>query len=566
MLAQLLIVMIAAIAVTIVAERRNIQAPLLLVFIGLLASFIPGLDRFELEPEIILTVVLPPLLFSAAREFSLMSFLRRLGSIINLGVFLVLLTALAVGAAAGSFIPGMTVATALVLGAVVAPPDAVTAVAVGRKLNLPGQMMTVLKGESLINDAAALTLFTFAVASVAGTKLPIPNFLIYLLYSSFAGIAVGVVIGAIVHRMRLRLENASLSTVLGILVPFTAYLVAEEFGASGVLAVVAAGLLLGNESREVTFTARIQERQFWRSTDALLEAFVFAYIGLQLRFVIEEAHASGMPAGRLALFSAGVLAIVIVVRLAWVFLTGRIAAWRDGAIRRRLAALTPAERARRKARRGPLSRWARLRDDEHEHMFELLPPFGWKENLIIGWTGMRGVVTLAAAAGIPLLTSSGAAFPGRDIVQAVAYAVAIGTLLLQGLTLPWLIRRLALSAPAEERQRAAQHQLAEKLAQQASIAAVEAFRERHDDPRMRRVGDAMLARLKAQQILQKSGEWPEESMHEVAKDMLTAQRAALIRARDEGRLDDEVMREVLEDMDLEQAVMANRSPADFGRG
>jgi len=552
--------MIAAIAVTIFAERRNIQPPLLLALIGLIASFIPGLARLELEPEIILTVVLPPLLFSAAREFSLASFLMRLGSIVNLGVFLVAVTAVVVGAVAATAIPGMTLAAALVLGAVVSPPDAVTAVAVGRKLKLPQPMMTVLKGESLINDAAALTLFTFAAASVTGTHLPISNLFLFLLYSAFAGVAVGVVIGIVVHRIRLRLDNASLSTVLGVLVPFTAYLVAEEIGASGVLAVVAAGLLLGHDSREVHYAARIQERQFWRTADSLLEAFVFAYIGLQLRFVIEDVVESGLPAVELVGMALLVLATVIVVRIGWVFLTGAIARWRDRAIRRRL----DDPRFRQRLRNGhPPSARALAREDERRRMFELLPPFSWKENLVIGWTGMRGVVTLAAAAGIPLVTVAGAPFPGRDVIQVVAFVVTLGTLLLQGLSLPWLIRRLDLTAPGEDRQRAHQHQLAEDLARQASLDVVAAFRDRQTDPRRRRMAEAMLARFRAEQAQAAQGDagpaaQNEPVMMELATEILAARRAAVIMARDERRLDDEVMRDVLEDMDLEQAVMANR--------
>lgn len=542
--------MIAAIAVTIIAERRNTQPPLLLALIGLLASFIPGLARLELEPEIILTVVLPPLLFSAAREFSLTSFLMRLGSIVNLGVLLVAVTAVAVGAVAANIIPGMTLAAALVLGAVVSPPDAVTAVAVGRKLRLPTPMMTVLKGESLINDAAALTLFTFAAASVTGTHLPISNLFLFLVYSACAGIAVGVALGVIVHRMRLRLDNASLSTVLGVLVPFTAYLVAEEIGASGVLAVVAAGLLLGHDSREVHYAARIQERQFWRTADSLLEAFVFAYIGLQLRFVIEDVIASGLPAAELIGMSLLVLVTVIAVRIFWVFLTGAVARWRDRAIRRRL----DDPRFRRRA----LS----AREEERRRMFELLPPFTWKENLVIGWTGMRGVVTLAAAAGIPLVTVAGAPFPGRDVIQVVAFVVTLGTLLLQGLSLPWLIRRLDLTSTNEDRQRASQHRLAEELARQASIDAVAAFRDRQADPARRRMAEAMLGRFRAEkaQAAGPSGAAAadEPLLLELTTEILAARRAAVIKARDERRLDDEVMRDVLDDMDLEQAVMANR--------
>src|SRR5689334_12946779 len=193
LVSQILLVMIAAIAVTLIAERRGIQAPLLLALVGLAASFIPRLPRLELEPEIILTVVVPPLLFSAAREFSFVSFIRRLGSILNLGVFLVAVTTGIVGAVAAAVMPGMTLAVALVLGAVVSPPDAVTAVAVGRKLNLPSRMMTVLKGESLINDAAALTFFSFAAASVAGTHLFISNVVLYLLYAAIGGFVLGLV-------------------------------------------------------------------------------------------------------------------------------------------------------------------------------------------------------------------------------------------------------------------------------------------------------------------------------------------------------------------------------------
>ena len=350
MVSQILIVMIAAIAVTIFAERRNIQPPLLLALVGLAASFIPGLPRLELEPEIILTVVLPPLLFSAASEFSFDSFIRRLGSIFNLGVVLILVTTAIVGGIAAAIVPNMTLSVALLLAAVVSPPDAVTAVAIGRKLNLPGRVMTVLKGESLINDAAALTLFTFAAAAVTGTQLFISNVFLYLLYSAVVGVVVGVLLGVIVHRTRLRMSNSALITVLTVLVPFTAYLIAEELGASGVLAVVAAGFSLGHNSSEAGFAARQQERQFWRTADALLEAFVFAYIGLQMRFVLEDAQHAGFSLPGLLLVSLAVLVAVILVRIAWVFATAAISRWRNRAEQQRLANPRPP-----RVRRRPLS-------------------------------------------------------------------------------------------------------------------------------------------------------------------------------------------------------------------
>jgi CPA1 family monovalent cation:H+ antiporter len=563
MTSQILIVMIAAIAVAIWAENRSIQAPLLLALVGLAASFIPILPRLELEPEIILTVVLPPLLYSAASELSFSSFLKRLSSIVNLGVVLVLVTTSVVGLVAAAVIPGLPIAAATVLAAVVSPPDAVTATAIGRKLGLPGRMMTVLKGESLINDAAALTLFAFATATITGTHLLIENRFLFFLYAAVVGILVGVAIGALVHRVRVRLTNASLSTVVSVLVPFTAYLIAEELGASGVLAVVAAGFANGHNGSEGNYEARIQERQFWRTADALLEAFVFAYIGLQLRFVIQDAEEAGFDLIELFLLSGVVLVAVVVVRLAWVFGTAAIARWRGRVAARRLEQMKQdprwLERLAREGRRGK-GRPTRPED------FEIPAPFTWKENLVIGWTGMRGVVTLAAAAGIPLTTLAGEAFPGRDAIQVVAFTVTIGTLLIQGLTLPWLIRRLEISDPKEAEYREQQLKLALEIADKAGRDAIASYRDAQTSPAARSAAEQMLLRSTSQESAQlQSSVEHEQLVRELGHTFLDARRTSLIKARDERRLDDEVLREVMEDLDLLQAVLANWEPGRFSR-
>jgi CPA1 family monovalent cation:H+ antiporter len=579
-ISQILIVMIAAIAVTLVAERRGIQAPLLLALVGLAGSFIPGLPRLELEPEIILTVVVPPLLFAAAREFSFVSFMRRLGSILNLGVFLVAVTTGIVGAVAATVVPGMTLAVALVLGAVVSPPDAVTATAIGRKLNLPSSMMTVLKGESLINDAAALTFFTFAIASVAGTPLLIPNVVLYLLYASVGGFILGLLLGAIVHLIRMRIGDSSLATVLTVVVPFTAYLLAEQVGASGVLAVVAAGLSLGHTGSATRYDVRIQEQQFWRTVDALLEAFVFAYIGLQFRWVIADAGEKGFNVAELFGLSLVVLAAVIVVRIGWVYLTAIFSRWQARAAADRLAkldryiAMSPAERTakveqleRREGRRGRLAqRLEQAREARTLGGFDLMPAFTWKEDAVISWTGMRGVVTLAAAAGIPLVTASGAPFPGRDVIQVVAFTVTIGTLLLQGLTLPWLIRRLGIASPKEAAIRSEQIKLGEQLTRKATIDAVTVFRDQQTSERPRQLAEKMIARYDARATRAEDplAEDDGGELHALAAAIITARRAALVQARDNRLLGDEVMREMLEQMDFEQAVMENWTPARFG--
>ena len=570
MVSQILIVMIAAIAVTIFAERRDIQPPLLLALVGLAASFIPALPRLELEPEIILTVVLPPLLYSAAREFSFDSFMRRFGSIANLGVVLILVTTSVVGTVAAAVIPGLPLVAATVLAAVVSPPDAVTAVAVGRKLRLPGRMMTVLKGESLINDAAALTLFTFAVATVTGTHLFIENRILFFIYSAVVGVVVGLMIGAVVQRMRLRLKNATLSTVLSVLVPFAAYLIAEELGASGVLAVVAAGFDLGHNASKENYEARIQERQFWKTADGLLEAFVFAYIGLQFRWVIEDAEKAGFDLIQLFSLSAVVLVAVILVRIAWVFGTAVITRWRYRAAAKRLAELKADPKWREKL--AAQNQRARERGDRRRRRevspedFAAMEPFSWKENLVIAWTGMRGVVTLAAAAGIPLTTLAGDAFPGRDAIQVVAFTVTIGTLLVQGLTLPWLIGWLKISDPREAEHHARQRKLANDIGEAAVQRAMTAYRQTHDDPKVHQAIDQMLNRMtQADDADEKITAQNGALMLELGRVMLESRRAALILARDERQLDDEVLREVLEGLDLQQAVMANWA-ANGGRG
>jgi len=566
--AHLLIVVIAAIAITIFAERRNIQPPLLIALVGLAASFIPGLPRLELEPEIILTVVLPPLLFSAASEFSFVSFVRRLGSIVNLGVFLVAVTTGVVGAIAFWVVPYLSLPAAMVLAAVVSPTDAVTAVAVGRKLGLPARVMTVLKGESLINDAAALTLFSFTAAVITGYSLPIDNLAIYFGYAAFAGIIVGVVLGAVVHIIRMRLTNASLATVLTVLVPFAAYMLAEEFGASGVLAVVAAGFSLGHNSPSASSASRIQTRQFWSTLDALLEAFVFAYIGLQLRFVLADAQQSGFEVWGLLQVSLLVLLAVIAVRIVWVFLTAGIRKWteplrRRGMEKRELRYQLLEERLRakppRRGRGGGRHRNRRPQDPPE--------PFPWRENLIISWTGMRGVVTLAAASGVPVLTAGGEPFAGRNAILAIAFIVTIGTLLIQGLSLPWLIDKLHVSDPNEEKHRLEHFERARKLSRQAAVAAVTAYREELPDDESRQVAQAFLDRVKGETD-EARPPWAGSdgaAIITLSQRVLNARRAALIAARDAEELDDEIMREVLEQMDREQAVADNWKPEQYGQ-
>jgi CPA1 family monovalent cation:H+ antiporter len=542
MFAEILVVIIIAIAITAFAERSNFQPALLVAIVGLGASFMPGLHRLELEPEVILGIVLPPLLFSAASDFSFTSFVKRLGSIVNLGVFLVFASAAAVAAVASLTVPGMPIAAALVLGAIVAPPDAVTAIAIGSKAGLPSGLMTVLKGESLINDAAALTLLAVAVAATAGTHAFIDNTALYFLYAAVVGVILGLIIGHGAQYARRRLANPSLATVISVIVPFAAYLVAEEFHASGVLAVVAAGFALGHHGTQSGYEERMQERQFWRTIDTLLETFVFAYIGLQLRFVIDDALAAGLDISDLLLGGVAIFLTTVVVRFAWVFGTALLARWRHRAVMKRLA--DPPRNPRRRPPPTP----------------EV--PLTWKENAVLSWTGMRGVVTLAAAAGIPFMTVAGGSFPYREAIVALAFLVTIATLLVQGISLPWLIERLSLEDDEDKAYAEAQHQLAHRLAHYANAEALDEFRRTHTSPRAQRLADAMerrADRVSADEEAEEAegrvrGFDPKEAF-ELGQLLLDARRRRLIAARDARELDDMVLREVLEQMDLEQALM-----------
>ncbi|SMQ73009.1 sodium/proton antiporter, CPA1 family [Devosia lucknowensis] len=531
MLAYVLIVVTVAIAVSALAERRNFQPALLVVMVGLAASYIPGIPQLEIDPQVILTIVLPPMLFSAARDFSFAEFLRRMGSIVNLGVFLVFATAVGVGAASIGALPELLPITVLILGVVVAPPDAVAAIAIGRRAGLPVGLMTVLKGESLINDAAALTMFSVLVAVATGTHAFIDNVPLYFLYASAVGIAVGLLVGNLAHWVRSRIASPSLATAFSVIVPFAAYLTAEELHASGVLAVVAAGFSIGHHAVQAGYEERMQESAFWRTIDTLLETFVFAYIGLQLRFVITDANEAGLDATELTVTTLTIFVTLVAIRAIWVFASAWVG--RRRVIRRRERPL----RAGRRQRPAPPA------------------PLTSKENTVLAWTGMRGVVTLAAAAGTPLLTATGDPFPGREAIVSLAFLVTIASLLIQGLTLPWLIGRLELDDPNHDRFVATQRARAEQLIEAASHEALDAYARDHSGPRSERLVTMMRQRILHDQKAEKPRGIDTDEALVLGKLLLEARRSRLVAARDQLELDDTIVRDMLEKLDLEQAFM-----------
>ena len=515
----LLALLIGSLAVHALARRVGASPPLVLVVVGLAVSFVPGIPDYALEPELILLIVLPPLLYSAALDSSVLSIKANLRPIGSLAVGLVLFTTVVVGFVAHALLPQLPLTSAFVLGAVVAPPDAVAAVAVGRRLGLPRRIMTVLGGESLINDATALTAYRVAVAAAVGTGLSVLEGVGVFVLAAVGGVAVGFVIGWCVHRVRLWLGDSLMESAVGLVVPFTAYLVAEEVGASGVLAVVVAGLYLGHRAPEAGFATRLQDRAVWSAADAVLESFVFALIGLQVRSVLSAIESTGSSVGQLTLIGVALVAVMVLARAVWVFATTYV--------------------------RGALFSAARRREAR-------VP---WQYPTVVTWAGMRGVVSLAAAAALPT------DFPGRETVQFLAFVVTVGTLLLHGLTLPWMIRQL-LGPGNEDRE----DSVAEAAAQQAAAqAAVRRLDEIADAGTPQEVADRLRSWAEhrshgAWERLGRSpaeaGESPTAAFRRLRREMLAAERSTFVRYRDQGRIDDVVLRRVLRELDLEEALLS----------
>ncbi|MET7423694.1 sodium:proton antiporter [Dactylosporangium sp. NPDC005555] len=509
-----LMVVVGAVAVTAVANRRGWPGPLVVVAVAAAVSLLPGLPRMELPPQLILAVVLPPLLYSAALELSFVSFRRDLLPIASLGVGLVVFSAVVVGCVAFTLAPALTLGGAFVLGAVLGPSDAVAAVALGRRAGLPSRVITILTGESLVNDAVALVAFQLAVSAYAGYRLFVEQPILLAAYSASVGVGIGLAMAVVVHWIRPRLHDPALETVFGAVVPFVAYLAADDLHASGVLAVVAAGFWIGHHSADAAFATRLQSRQVWRTVDLILEAFVFAYMGLQVRLILHDATGEGLGPAGLVIIIAAVLLAVVLARPAWIVTMWMIT-------RRRLQ---------------------------------------WRAVAVLSWSGMRGVVTLAAAAAVPAVTVTGAPTPNRNLIQAVALSVAVLTILLQGATLPMLVRVLRLSDAAERRRADADVVHALRVARRAAHEVTARAAASGDDIEAtavalieRRMAHVLTATPHCLAGLYGTVGGAEQPAHELVQQILANQRRALIRERDRGRLDDEVLRAVLQQLDYEEA-------------
>lgn len=560
-------VLVGAVAVAAVARWRGWPAPLLVTVVALAASFLPVVPDLDIDGHLLLSLVLPPLLYSAALDVSFVGFKRSLPQIRRLGIWLVLLTAIAVGFVAWWIMPSLTLPGALLLGAIVAPPDAVSAAAIGRRLGLPRRIMTVLSGESLINDATSLTLYRVFAAILAGATVSIWGGVGQFLLAVVIGVLIGLIFGVVVHQLRMRISDPVVIGTFGLLAPFGAYAIAEHLQGSGVLAVVAMGLYVGFNSPRTDYTTRQQEKPLWLSADLLLESFVFAYIGLQFPRVLRDLGSESV--GQILLLSGAVLLVVLVVRPLYIYPTS---AWANFQDRRRLARM---DRGIASGvfdeRRSASPRWQQYSAEElrsqmvRERMAGL--QLTWKDSAVISWAGMRGVVTLAIALAAADLATLDA--EASHAIVVVAFVVTVGTLLLQGLTLPMLIRGLgiegdvdevddarALAAVKEKSREAGKAYLAEKREEWAAkygevdLGVFDAFTTRMT--RVERDTDA------AQEVEDAVPRPSYEDLVALSKGWLQVRREILLQERDAGDLDEELMRELIAAMDAEELALDTR--------
>ncbi len=526
MSASLLLVAVVALIVAALCRRYGLSAPLILVVVGLAIGWIPGTPEVELEPELVLFLILPPLLFSAAQESSYQAIRANRRAIGLLAIGLPLFSTAVVGLVAYWVVPGLPLAAALVLGAVVAPPDAVSAQAIGRRVGLPRRIMTLLGGESLLNDATALTAFRVALAAAVGATASVWEGLSTFAIAAVGGLVIGLAVGYAVSWLRVWLTDPPVETAIGMIVPFGTYYVAEEVHASGVIAVVVAGLLLGQRSDRLRWATRLQDEAVRRSLDALLEGFVFLLIGLQLPLLLDGL--SGQSAIQVTVDALVILVATIVARFVWVY---------------------PATYLPR-----AFSTTIRGREEYPS----------WQAVFVVGWAGMRGVVSLAAAFAIPLTTDDGGPFPARAEILFLTFVVVVGTLLIQGTTLPWVIRKLDITADDAARDRLAFAAAQDRASRESERRLDEMNAELADDDPLRFQVMMLRKWVKTQRNVaweelgrgpEVIGESPTAAGNRMRMELLQLQRSVFISERDAGHIGDEVLRTALRQLDYAEGQM-----------
>jgi len=518
---ELILALLAAVSgLALLSRKLPIPYPILLVLGGLTLALIPGLPRVRLDPELVFIFFLPPLLYPAALFTPWRDFRANLRPISLLAVGLVLFTTVAVGFVAHYFLPEFPLAAGFALGAIISPPDAIAATAIAEHIRLPRRIITILEGESLVNDATALVALRFAIASLATGAFSLGHAIGQFILVCVGGIVVGLIVGYITVLIQKRIDDPPIEITLSLLTPFAAYLPAEQFHVSGVLAVVTTGLYHGWRIPEFTTSrTRLQAGPVWQMIEFVLNGFIFLLIGLQLPEV--RAHLSGYSISQLLFYACGISLVVILLRLFWVFPATYLPRFLFKSIR-------------------------------------ACDPYpAWQHVTIVGWTGMRGVVSLAAALALPLRLEDGSPFPGRDLILFLTFVVILVTLVLQGLTLPPLIRWLAVEDDGEAEQ---EERVARLKANQAALARLDeiAVSDRVAPAIIQRLRDEYEDRIRQLEAFDSaagSGGNPffSSEYEKIVQDALKVERRTLIQLRNDHVINDETLRRIQRDIDLAEA-------------
>jgi len=513
------------------AKRLNVPYPILLVLAGLAISFIPRVPRIPLNPDLVFNVFLPPLLYAAAWQTNWREFQRNIVSISMLAVGLVGFTVLGIAFFADHFITALDFRSGFLLGAVAAATDAVAATSIARSLGLPPRIIGLLEGESLLNDATGLLALELGVAMLLTGEAPsIGGSLLRLLWLIVGGIGTGLILGRITNFVERWISDGPLEMALSLIVPYIAYLAAEQVHASAVLAVVACGLFLSRRSaKNLSAPARLEILSAWKALDFILNGIVFVLIGLQLPYILGGIHQ--YSAWTLLLYGLVFSFVLIALRMVWVFPGAHVAEW----IRRHISR-------------------------------QSLPVASVKGTFVVGWTGMRGVVSLAAAFSLPLNLGDGRPFAQRNLILFLTFSIILVTLVVQGLSLPRVIRMLGLcgnTETEEEELRARYHVLTraiEALEKQCESASPE---EAHDIDdlldRYRHRLDAISVFDRVSRsagVLDSSDKATEERHHRRAallRESVALERRALLELRDSDSIGDDVLRRLERELDLTEA-------------
>jgi len=518
-----LLLLVAALA--FVAKRLSIPYPIVLVIGGLCLSLLPKAPRVSLDPNIVFFVILPPLLFSAAFHTSWREFRNNLVSIVLLAFGLVGFTVFGVAAVTRWMLPGFDWKLGLVIGAVVATTDPISATATARRLGIPRRITDLLEAESLVNDGSGLVALKFTAALVITGVTP--SFAVgtaELLYLIWAGVAIGLLVGLAVHAVQRRISDAPIEITISLVTPYVAYLAAESAHCSGVMATLACGIYLGRRSSGFfSLHARIESSAVWNTLDFILNGIVFLVLGLQLPAILSDIK--GLSPRQAILYGALFSFIVILLRLIWAF----PGAWLSAEIRRRLHL-------------------------DHAERFSPAAVF------IVGWSGMRGVLALAAAISLPEKLNNGAPFPQRNLIIFLTFCVIFATLVLQGLSLPLLIRRLGLAGVPDIH---GEEELARRQMISSALTALDRLRE-NDAPASFEIYDHLdryyrrrLALLE-ERVTNNGPASQEQVRHHdsVAQQLRGIERSVALKLRDENKIHDEVLRGLERELDLLDARFA----------